>query len=150
MAFKFRFEQILQICIHEENEVKNRLAKKEGQIAEITQGIKQFKQEHQQALENQIKDMQSGQMLKVHMYPAYLARLQKNWEFQEEELERLQKQREKIFQELLEKSQNRKTYEKMKEKDKIAWTKEQQKKEQRELDEFGTRLKHFKEDDKNA
>jgi flagellar FliJ protein len=141
MPFRFRFQQILQICIHEENEVKNQLAKKDGQIAEANALIKNYKDEYGQALENKILDLQSGDMIKLQMYPAYLARLQKSWEFQEEELERLHKQREKIMHELMEKRRNRKTYEKMREKDEAVWKKEQQKKEQRNLDEFGGRLK---------
>ena len=139
MKFKFRFQQILQICLHEENEVKNQLAKKDGQIAEANAEIKKLKDECSQALENKMQDLQRGDMLKLRLYPAYLARLQRSWEFHEEELERLMKQREKIMQELLEKRRNRKTYEKMKEKDELAWKKEQQKREQKNLDEFSNR-----------
>lgn len=142
MAFVFRFQQILQICIHEENEVKNQLAKKDGQIADTNAQIKKFKDEYSQALEEKIVDLQTGNMMKIQLYPAYLARLQKSWEFSEEELERLIKQREKILQELMEKRRNRKTYEKMRENDELAWRKEQQKREQRNLDEFGGRLKN--------
>ena len=39
MAFVFRLNQLLQIAIHEENEVKDRLAKKDGQIAELAAKI---------------------------------------------------------------------------------------------------------------
>ncbi|MFZ5949451.1 MAG: flagellar export protein FliJ [Candidatus Rifleibacteriota bacterium] len=141
MAFKFRFQQILQICIHEENEVKNQLARKDGQISEANASIRKFKDEYATALQNKIIDLQNGDMLKLQMYPAYLARLQKSWEFHEEELERLIKQREKIMQELMQKRRNRKTYEKMRENDEAVWRKEQQKREQRNLDEFGSRLK---------
>lgn len=150
MAFKFRFQQILQICIHEENEVKNQLAKKDGQIAEANAQIKKFKNDYAQALHDKIGDLQQGNMVKLQMYPAYLARLKKSWEFQEEELERLHKQREKIMNELMEKRRNRKTYEKMREKDEIIWKKEQQKREQRNLDEFGSRLKSGQEGEPNA
>ena len=150
MPFKFRFQQILQICIHEENEVKNQLAKKDGQIAEANAEVKKFKDEYSEALQNKIQDLQRGEMLKLQMYPAYLARLQKSWEFYEEELERLMKQREKIMSELLEKRRNRKTYEKMKEKDELIWQKEQQKREQKNLDEFGNRQKKLHGEDSDA
>lgn len=150
MPFTFRFQQILQICIHEENEVKNRLVKKDGQIAEANAQIKKFKDEYEQALHDKTIDLQAGDMLKLQMYPAYLSRLQKSWEFQEEELERLLKQREKIMQELMEKRRNRKTYEKMRENDETKWRKEQQKKEQRNLDEFGSRLKNNQGGDGDA
>jgi flagellar export protein FliJ len=81
----------------------------------------------------------------MQMYPAYLANIKKLREFQEEELERLIKQRERILQELIEKRKNRRTYEKLKEKDELAWQKQQQKIEQRNLDEFGGRLKRTRE-----
>lgn len=141
MAFVFRFQQILQICLHEENEVKTRLAQKDGQIAGIKAEIKKFKDEYAQALDHKILDLQAGEMTKVQMYPAYLARLQRAWEFNEEELERLEKQRQKIVDELMIKRRNRMTYEKMREKDEAAYTKEMLKKEQKKLDEYGNRIR---------
>ncbi len=145
MAFVFRFQQLLQICIHEENEVKNKLAKKDSQIAEANAEIKKLKDDYEAALQSKMLDLQRGDMTKVQMYPAYLARLQKSWEFQEEELERLFKQREKIMEELIEKRKNRNTYEKMREKDQAVFKKEQLKKEQKRLDEFGNRKNMVKE-----
>jgi flagellar FliJ protein len=151
MAFVFRFQQILQICIHEENEVKNQLARKDGQIAEVKALIQNYRDEHAEALVNQTEDLKRSDMLKLQMYPAYLSRLNKSREFQEEELERLEKQRERILQELTAKRKNRRTYEKLREKDELVWRKEMQKKEQRNLDEFGNRLKGRQEkDDGNA
>jgi len=141
MAFVFRFQQILEICIHEENEVKTRLAMKDGQINAVKAEISKFKDEYAQALEQKALDLQAGEMMRVQMYPAYLTRLQRAWEYQEEELERLEKQRQKIFDELMIKRRNRMTYEKMREKDEAAYKKEMLKKEQKRLDEYGNRLK---------
>ncbi|MDD2997764.1 MAG: flagellar export protein FliJ [Erysipelotrichia bacterium] len=141
MAFVFRFQQILQICLHEENEVKGRLAKKDGQIAETNALIKKYKSEYAEALEQKIIDLQAGNMLKLQMYPAYLMRLQRSWEYQEEEQERLEKQRQKILEELIEKRKNRKTYEKMRENDEACYKKELLKKEQKRLDEYANRKK---------
>lgn len=141
MAFVFRFQQILQICIHEEDEVKSRLAQKDGQIAEVNARIQKYKNEYEQALEQKIVDLSAGDMQRVQMYPAYLARLQQSWEYEEEELERLEIQRQKILAELMEKRRNRMTYEKMRDKDAAAYKKEQLKKEQKRLDEFGNRQK---------
>ena len=141
MAFIFRFQQILEICFHEENEVKTRLAKKDGQIAETAAKIKQLKQDYATGLEQQSADLLAGDIIKVQLYPAYLKTLQQSWEFQEEELERLEKQRQKILEELLEKQRNRKTYEKMREKDEIQYKKDILKREQKRLDEFGNRPK---------
>lgn len=150
MAFVFRFQQILQICIHEENEVKGRLAKKDGQIAETNAQIKKFRTDYSEALQQQAVDLQAGDIIKVQMYPAYLTLLQRSWEFQEEELERLEKQRQKIVDELLEKQRNRKTYEKMREADEAHYKKELLKKEQKKLDEYGNRQKKNHEGADNA
>jgi len=141
MAFVFRFQQILQICIHEEDEVKGRLARKDGQIAEVNAKIQKYKDEYDQALEQKIVDLSNGDMQKVQMYPAYLARLQQSWEYEEEERERLEIQRQKILAELMEKRRNRMTYEKILEKDAANYKKEQLKREQKRLDEFGNRQK---------
>ncbi len=141
MAFVFRFQQVLQIRLHEENEVKGRLAKKDGQIAEVNAQIKKFKDEYDSALEQKIVDLTAGNMQKIRMYPAYLARLQNSWEYYEEELERLEKQRQKILEELLEKRRDRMTFEKMREKDEALYKKEMLKKEQKKLDEFGNQQK---------
>ncbi len=147
MAFIFRFQQILEICFHEENEVKARLAKKDGQISETSMKIKQLKQDYATGLEQQSADLLAGDIIKVQMYPSYLRTLQRSWEFQEEELERLEKQRQKILEELLEKQRNRKTYEKMREKDEIQYKKDMLKREQKRLDEFGNRKKGLMETD---
>ncbi len=141
MAFVFRFQQVLQIRLHEENEVKGRLAKKDGQIAEVNAQIKKFRDEYDSALEQKIVDLTAGNMQKIRMYPAYLARLQNSWEYYEEELERLEKQRQKILEELLEKRRDRMTFEKMREKDEALYKKEMLKKEQKKLDEFGNQQK---------
>ncbi|HNX76470.1 MAG TPA: flagellar export protein FliJ [Candidatus Rifleibacterium sp.] len=150
MAFVFRLQQILQICLHEENEVKGRLAKKDGQIAEVRMLIKKYKDDYDEALEQQSIDLQAGDIVKVQMYPAYLKTLQRSWEFQEEELERLEKQRQKIVAELLEKQRSRKTYEKMRESDEANYKKEQLKKEQKRLDEYGNRQKKEPVEGENA
>lgn len=142
MAFVFRFQQVLQIRLHEENEVKGRLAKKDGQIAEVNAQIKKFKDEYDSALEEKIIDLTAGNMQKIRMYPAYLARLQNSWEYYEEELERLEKQRQKILEELLEKRRDRMTFDKMREKDEALYKKEMLKKEQKKLDEFGNQQKN--------
>lgn len=141
MGFKYRFKQLLQICIHEENEVKNRLAEKDGQIAEANLAIGKLKDEHQQGLEQKGDDLRAGNMVKVRMYDAYFLRLRRTWEFHEEELERLERQRERIVEELVEKRKNRNTYEKIRERDEKVWKKEQLKIEQKRLDEFGNRMK---------
>jgi flagellar export protein FliJ len=114
---------------------------KDGQINAVKAEISKFKNEYAQALEQKALDLQAGEMMRVQMYPAYLTRLQRAWEYQEEELERLEKQRQKIFDELMIKRRNRMTYEKMREKDEAAYKKEMLKKEQKRLDEYGNRLK---------
>ena len=72
MAFVFRLNQLLQIAIHEENEVKDRLARKDGQIAELAAKIQKYKDDQQNALVQQQQDLLAGDLSKVQMYPAYL------------------------------------------------------------------------------
>lgn len=112
--------------------------------------IKKYKDDYDEALEQQSIDLQAGDIVKVQMYPAYLKTLQRSWEFQEEELERLEKQRQKIVAELLEKQRSRKTYEKMRESDEANYKKEQLKKEQKRLDEYGNRQKKEPVEGENA
>lgn len=150
MAFVFRFQKILEICLHEENEVKTRLAQKDGQINAVKAEIAKFKDEYAQALEQKANDLQAGEMMRVQMYPAYLTRLQRAWEYEEEELERLERQRQKIFDELMIKRRNRMTYEKMREKDEAAYKKEMLKKEQKRLDEYGNRARKSAGEDYDA
>ena len=78
MAFVFRLNQLLKIAIHEENEVKDRLARKDGQIAELAAKIQKFKDDQENALLQQQQDLLSGDLSKVQMYPAYLNMLKKS------------------------------------------------------------------------
>ena len=141
MAFVFRLNQLLQIAIHEENEVKDRLARKDGQIAELAAKIQKYKDDQDAALIQQHQDLLAGDISKVQMYPAYLNMLKKSEIFYTDEMEIQQKQREKIMAELLEKQRNRKTYEKLREADEAKYKKEMLKKEQKQLDEFASRKK---------
>lgn len=141
MAFVFRLNQLLQIAIHEENEVKDRLARKDGQIAELAAKIQKYKDDQDAALIQQHQDLLAGDISKVQMYPAYLNMLKKSEIFYTDEMELQQKQREKIMAELLEKQRNRKTYEKLREADEAKYKKEMLKKEQKQLDEFASRKK---------
>lgn len=139
MAFKFRFEQLLILAVHEEKEVSRRLAIKDGQIAEIDLRIGKLRQEYDSALDDKVLDLQRGNMERLRMYPAYLQRLQRQQEFEEEERERLVKQREKILEELTSKRQTRMTYEKVKERDAARFRKEQMRLDQKRMDDFAGR-----------
>lgn len=150
MAFIFRFQQLLQICLYEESNVKGRLAIIDGKISSINSEINKFKDEYSNALNQKAIDLLAFDMVKVQMYPAYLMRLQRLWEFQEEELERIEKQRQKVFEELIEKRKKRMTYEKMREKDELVYKKEMQKKEQKRLDEYGNRKNKLLGDEQDA
>lgn len=141
MAFVFRLNQLLKIAIHEENEVKDRLARKDGQIAELAAKIQKFKDDQENALLQQQQDLLSGDLSKVQMYPAYLNMLKKSEIFYSDEMELQQKQREKIMAELLEKQRNRKTYEKLREADEAKYKKQMLKLQQKQLDEFASRKK---------
>ena len=150
MAFVFRLNQLLQIAIHEENEVKDRLARKDGQIAELAAKIQKYKDDQQNALIQQQQDLLAGDISKVQMYPAYLNMLKKSEIFYTDEMELQQKQREKIMEELKEKQRNRKTLEKLREADKAKYKKEMLKKQQKMLDEFGSRKRNTLMEPDNA
>ena len=141
MAFVFRLNQLLQIAIHEENEVKDRLARKDGQIAQLAAKIQKYKDDQEAALIQQQQDLLAGDLSKVQMYPAYLNMLKKSEIFYTDEMELQQKQREKIMAELLEKQRNRKTFEKLREADEAKYKKQMLKLQQKQLDEFASRKK---------
>ena len=150
MAFVFRLNQLLQIAIHEENEVKDRLARKDGQIAELAAKIQKYKDDQQNAIVQQQQDLLAGDISKVQMYPAYLNMLKKSEIFYTDEMELQQKQREKIMEELKEKQRNRKTFEKLREADEAKYKKEMLKKQQKMLDEFGSRKRNTLMEPDNA
>ncbi len=150
MAFVFRLNQLLKIAIHEENEVKDRLARKDGQIAELAEKIKKYQDDQESALIQQQQDLMAGDLSKVQMYPAYLNALKKSEIFYSDEMELQQKQRQKIFEELQEKQRKRKTFEKLREVDEAKYKKEMLKKEQKLLDEFSSRKKNTLMEPDNA
>ncbi len=150
MAFSFRFQQLLNLTIHEEDEVKRRLAIKDGQIAELDAKIARLWQEHDAALEEKAQALLAGRMDTVRLYHPYLLRLTRTREHHEEEKERLQAQREKIVAELAEKRRQRKTYEKIRERDEKAYRKEQLRLDQKRLDGFTSRRDLLDREEGNA
>ena len=150
MAFVFRLNQLLQIALHEENEVKDRLARKDGQITELAAKIKKYQDDQESALAQQQQDLLAGDLSKVQMYPAYLNALKKSEIFYSDEMELQQKQRQKILEELQEKQRNRKTFEKLRDADEAKYKKEMLKKQQKALDEFGSRKRNTLMEPDNA
>lgn len=150
MAFVFRLNQLLQIALHEENEVKDRLARKDGQIAELEAKIKKYQDDQESALVQQQQDLMAGDLSKVQMYSAYLSALKKSEIFYTDELELQQKQRQKILEELQEKQRNRKTFEKLREADEAKYKREMLKLQQKQLDEFGSRKRNTLMEPDNA
>ncbi|MBF0545819.1 MAG: flagellar export protein FliJ [Candidatus Riflebacteria bacterium] len=143
MAFKFRFATVLRLALHEEEEVRKLLIAKDAQIAEMDRKIETVMQEQQSALVNKSKALMAGDMITVRMFPAYMFRLDRAKEFHEEEKGRLQKQREKILQELTEKRRVRKIYEKLRERDEKKYQKKQLKIDQKRMDDFAGRGRHL-------
>jgi|GEM_PF-746984 len=140
MAFRFRFQQLLNIAIHDEDAVKARLAIKDGQIAEAEAQVTKYICEYNEALEAKAIDLLAGRMDQVRMYPLFLARLMNARSFYEEERDRLRDQRAKILIELNEKRRVRKTYERILERDRKRYVTHEQKQDQKRLDDFATRL----------
>ncbi len=150
MPFSYRFQHLLRLAEHEEEEVRRRLAVKDGQIAAVEAEIRKIQLERQLGLEAKAVDLLAGAMEKVRLYPAYFLRLQNREDYQNEELERLRKQREKIAQEMAEKRQVRKTYEKIRERDENLYKKEEQRRDQKRMDEFASRLNRPLMEDSHA
>lgn len=146
MAFIFKFTTLLNLAIHEEGEVKIRLARIDGVIAENRNRIETLNTRTDTAIHERTMDLEAGNMDKIRMYPPFFRRLQNEREFHEEELERLFRQREKILIELQEKRRVRKTYEKIREHDEKEHIKQQQKREQKALDEFASRSRSVDSD----
>ncbi|MFZ2960521.1 MAG: flagellar export protein FliJ [Candidatus Ozemobacteraceae bacterium] len=139
MAFIYRFASLLRLALHEENQVKSRLAIKDGQIAAEEAKIKKIVDEREGAFIEQARDLTSGNMERVRMYPLYLRRLQKSQDFFEEELQRLRLQREKILVELSAKRRARMIFEKLRERDEKRYKKLELKQDQKRMDEFAAR-----------
>lgn len=76
--------------------------------------------------------------------------LKKSEIFYSDEMELQQKQRQKILEELQEKQRNRKTFEKLREADEAKYKKEMLKKQQKALDEFGSRKRNTLMEPDNA
>lgn len=150
MAFVFRLNQLLQIAIHEENEVKDRLARKDGQIAELNEKINKFKDDQVNTLLEQEKEMNTGDFRNLQIYRNYIVTLKKQEIFYQDEMNLQLKQREKILKELQEKQRNRKTFEKLREADEAKYKKEMLRKQQNQLDEFGSRKKNSLMEPNNA
>lgn len=151
MAFTFRFQSLLTLALHEEDEVKRRLAVKDGQINEVEARIARLTAEYDAAMEEKAQALLAGRMDTIRLFHPYLVRLQKTREYHEEEKARLQAQREKIVAELAEKRRQRKIYEKLRERDEKAYRQAQQRLEQKRLDGFITRRDQLdREEEGNA
>ena len=139
MAFRYKFEQLLRLAQHEEDEVKTRLAKKEAQVAEVEMEISRGQAQFELALEEKTADLIAGRMERLSMYFAYLTRLEKAKAFFQEERDRLVQQRDKILAELAEKRRVRKIYERLRERHQAVYRKNELKKDQKQMDEFAVR-----------
>ncbi|MBF0500758.1 MAG: flagellar export protein FliJ [Candidatus Riflebacteria bacterium] len=139
MAFVYRFATLLRLALHEEGEVKNRLAVKDGQIAAEEAKIQKVVKEREEAFADQARDLMTGSMERIRMYPLYLQRLGKTQAFYEDELQRLRSQRQKILNDLAEKRRRRKIFEKLRERDEKRYQKKELKRDQKQMDEFAAR-----------
>jgi flagellar export protein FliJ len=139
MPFTFKFAHLQRLAIHEEDQVKKRLAIKDGQIAEVDKQLGDLKEKVRIALDDKVQDLLEGNMAKVRMYMPYLTRLDKERDFHLEERSRLANQREKILLELAEKRQVRKTYDKLQDRHAAVFKKTELKRDQKRMDDFAGR-----------
>ncbi len=68
MVFKFRFQQLLDISLFEEDEIKNRLTAKNAQIAEITAKINKYIEDYERNIAERAEEMSKGHFEKFQMY----------------------------------------------------------------------------------
>ncbi len=143
--FRFRFEQLLRLRKHAEDEVRDRLAAKDRQIAEEQAKLDQVRTDLEIGLAEKGADLAAGRLDRLNLYAAYFRRLQNAISWHTDEIGRHEKQREKIVAELAERMRERKIMEKLKERKHKVFTTEQLKLEQKRLDEFANR--RFDQDD---
>ena len=139
MGFKFRLQSLLRFAEREEDEVKKRLAIKDGQIAAEEATIRKLQGEIDTAIDGQAQALIAGNIQFVRLYPLYIKRLEKTREFHEDELQRLRQQREKIIAELAEKRRVRRIYEKLRERDEKRYKKNELRRDQKRMDDFAGR-----------
>ena len=140
MAFHFRFEQLLFLAEHEETEEKNRLARKDAQIAETSTKIAEIEEKFDATLDAKAQDLLAGNLARLGVYEAFFSRLESERAYYEDEIERFLKQREKLLEILTEKRRTRLTYQKLRERDEFAYRKAEEKRDQKNMDEFAGRI----------
>ena len=142
-AYRFRFEQILRLRLHYENEVREQLARKDQQIAAEQQKLEAVRRELEQGLIDKADDLAAGRLDRVALYAAYFRRLHNAIVWHQDEIERFQKQRAKIVEDLMVKMRERKIMEKLKERKAAQHARHELKRDQKRLDEFANRPSQF-------
>lgn len=138
-TFRFRFDPLLRLRQHAEDEVRRRLQAKDAQIAAEEAKQREAERQLEQGLEDKAADLLAGRLDRVMMYAAYFRRLKNAIVWHQDEIGRLREQRHKIVLELAERVRERKIMEKLKEKKHQAFDRAQLALDQKRLDEFANR-----------
>ena len=135
MAFKFRFESILNLKIRMEDMKKAEFKSISEKLEEEKEKLKTVVQEREILYEN-MKKKQEEAITKQDMinYNNYLHVLKKKIELQKQVVIEVSEKLEKVRQELVKVSQEKKMFETLKEKKKEEYLKEYYKKEQEVVD----------------
>lgn len=144
MAFQFRFERILRLRRHKEEEKMNELGVEMKKLTDLINQVRQHKEHSELKLsELREKEKSSINVTELIAYRSYLSRLT----VEESELNnRVQTQKEIVEQkraELLEATKERKVMERLREVKEGEYWKEFWRKEEKETDDnFSSRLRH--------
>ena len=134
MVFKFRFQQLLDISLFEEDEIKIDL-RQNAQIAEITAKINKYEEDYERNIAERAEEMSKVilKSFKCMSLPKMLFNL--NY-FLKTSL-KFKSDKNKNNDGTIRKTENQKTYEILRERDFENFRKEMFKLEQKVLDEFG-------------
>ncbi|NLM17360.1 MAG: flagellar export protein FliJ [Candidatus Riflebacteria bacterium] len=141
MAFVFKLQKLLELAEHEEEQVKLELAAKDAEIKALEKKDREAEQKYNATIDSRYEHLKNGDIIQLNMCTAYLDIITKIRLQYKEDLADLQAQRQEIVQRLTEKRKTTKTYEKIKENEEDKYKKHMLKIEQKQLDEFGSRLR---------
>jgi flagellar export protein FliJ len=132
--YKFKFEKILNLKRREEEQQEDKYLRLKKEVDQIRDKIKVLEEE-KQGTYNQMR-VKANKLDQILELRRYLKQIRKTQSGLEEQKQAREAEAEKELQILLEKKQERKTLEKLKENEEKAFMKEFVKKEQKELDEL--------------
>lgn len=145
--FKFKLENILKLKQKKEDEEKEKLAQLFRKLEEEEEKLRKLQKEKADAVAyiKKKKSLGSLDIDELKMYQLHLEALEEKIENQKFYVEQAKKEVEKQRQVLIEATQERKTYDKLKEKQKTEFDKAAELEERKFIDEIAT-MRHARKD----